>query len=80
MGAGYGWQYEILRCPFCGKGEISCQWYHSAVSIKRNSSSSLPGKGSFSKSKEVWMVLSDCKTCGKSKEEIEKEFKERGTI
>ncbi len=29
----YGWQYEILKCPFCDKGEVSCKWYPSAVSI-----------------------------------------------
>jgi len=76
----YGWQYEVLKCPFCDKGEISCKWYPSAVSIKRNATASLPGKGSVSKSKEVWLVLSGCKVCGKSQEEVESEFKKRGII
>ncbi|MFH8119681.1 MAG: hypothetical protein QXS37_02660 [Candidatus Aenigmatarchaeota archaeon] len=30
--------------------------------------------------KEVWLVLSGCKVCGKSQEEVEKEFKRRGII
>lgn len=76
----YGWQYEILKCPFCEKGEISCKWYPGAVSQKRSKTASLPGKGSFHKSKEVWIVESGCNICNKSKEEVEKEFKKRGVI
>lgn len=80
MGAGYGWQYEVLKCPFCEKGDISCKWYPSAVSEKQNARSSLGKKSSFNKSKEVWMVENGCSVCGKSQEEIEKELKSKGII
>lgn len=80
MGAGYGWQYEVLKCPFCDKGEISCKWYPSATTVRKQGRTALGSKGSVSKSKEVWIVQSDCKACGKTKEEIEKEFRNRGII
>ena len=76
MGAGYGWQYEILQCPFCQKGAINCMWYPSAVSVKRNVTASLPGQGGVSKSKETWIVKSGCDKCGKTQEEVEKKLVE----
>ncbi len=73
-------QYEILSCPFCHKGEISCLYFPSAVSVKRNVTASLPGRGSLNKSRETWIVKSGCLECGKSQEEIEKELKRGGII
>lgn len=49
-------QYEILMCPFCHKGEISCLYFPSTISVKRNVTASLPSKGSISKSKDTWIV------------------------
>jgi len=76
----YGWQWEILPCPFCEKGEISCKWYPSSSKVSLNKTASLPGQGSMSKSKEVWIVLSGCSKCGKSQDEVESELKKRGLI
>lgn len=76
----HGWQYEVLPCPFCDRGQINCKYFPSALSIKRNVTASLPGKGSIYKSKEVWIVLSGCGLCGKSREEVEKKLREEGII
>jgi hypothetical protein len=80
MGAGYGWQYEILKCPFCDKGEISCKWYPSATTVKQTGRTALGGKGKLQKSKEVWIIETGCKVCGKTAEEVEKEFRNKGMI
>lgn len=80
MGAGYGWQYEMLPCPFCEKGKIAGMWYPSAVSVRKNKTASLPGKGTVNKSKEVWIVKSGCGVCRKPMEEVEAEMKKQGII
>lgn len=74
----YGWQYEILLCPFCKKGQINCKWFPSAISIKRNSTASLPGKGSVNKSRDTWIVQSGCSDCGKSQEDVEIQLRKEG--
>ena len=76
----YGWQFEVLKCPFCDKGEISCKYFPSATTIKRGGRTALGKTKTLYKSKEVWIILSGCKVCGKSREEVEKEFKRRGII
>lgn len=76
----HGWQYGILARPFCKKGHISCMWFPSAVSIKRNITASLPSKGSVSKSRDTWIVKSGCSECGRSQEEIEKQFQKEGFV
>jgi len=73
-------QYEVLSCPYCDKGRISCLYFPSAVSFKRSGSRSLPGKSSISKSSETWIIQSSCSTCSKSAEEVEKELRKRGII
>ena len=75
-----GKQYEILPCPFCGKGQIQCIYFPSAWSQKRKSTKTLPGKGSFRKSSEEWIIQSGCSKCGKSEEEVEKELRKKGII
>ena len=76
----YGKQYEQLACPFCQKGVINCVYIPSAVSVTRNATASLPGRGSLRKSKEVWIIQSGCDNCGKSKEEVENEMRKHGVI
>lgn len=76
----HGWQYEMMMCPFCQKDTISCMWFPSAVSVKRNVSASLPGLGSLNKSRETWIVKSGCSGCGKSQEDVEKEMKKKDII
>jgi hypothetical protein len=81
MGYGvYGWQYEMIACPFCESGQISCKYFPSSVSISSNRTASLPGKGSVHKSKEVWIVLSGCPQCKKTRDEVEEELKKKGLI
>jgi hypothetical protein len=55
-------------------------WFPSAVSVKRNVTASLPGKGSLNKSKESWIVKSGCSECGKSLEDVEKQLRKEGYI
>jgi hypothetical protein len=71
-------QYEVLSCPFCKKGEISCIYFPSAWSEKRTGRNSL-GKGvSVSKSTDAWIVQSGCNNCGKGQEEVEKQLRKEG--
>lgn len=76
----HGWQYEILMCPFCQKDTISGRYFPSAVSFKRGSTASLPGKGSFHKSKESWIIESGCSNCGKSKDDVIEEMQKKDMI
>lgn len=72
-------EYEELECPFCEKGKIVCLHFPSTTKIRRVSGSF--GRGyHYSKSKDVWIVMSGCPICGKSKEEIERELKRQGII
>lgn len=73
-------QYEFLPCPFCEKGEISCLYFPGVWSQKMKRTRTLPGGGSVSKSKEIWIIKSGCSKCGKSQEEVEKELKNQGKI
>lgn len=73
-------QYEILPCPFCNKGEISCLYFPSVWSQKRTVTGSLPGKKSVSRSKENWIIKSGCSNCGKTQEEVEEKLKDEDII
>lgn len=53
-------------------------WFPSAVSVKQNKTTSLSGRGSISKSRDTWIVKSGCPECGKSQEEVEKQFQKEG--
>jgi len=76
----YGKQYEQLACPFCQKGVIICIYIPSAVSVKRNVTASLPGIGSISRSKEIWIIQSGCDNCGKTREGVERELRKNAVI
>ena len=78
----YGWQYGIIPCPFCDKGQIDYKYYPSEISVKRGATSSLGRVSSFSKSRETKIIQSDCPVCGKTAEEISKELEnqEKGEI
>jgi hypothetical protein len=68
-------QYEILKCPFCDKGEISCLYFPSAVSV-HHVVTSKGGRGNLKeRSKEIWLIQTGCSVCGKTKEEVEKKLK-----
>ena len=78
----YGWQYGIIPCPFCDKGQINYKYYPSEISVKRGAKSSLGRVTSFSTSKETKLIQSDCPVCGKTAEEVSKELEnqEKGEI
>ncbi len=48
--------------------------------MKRAVTASLPGKGTFHKSRDVWIVQSGCNSCGKKKEEVETELRKNRVI
>jgi hypothetical protein len=73
-------QYEELSCPFCDKGRIQALHIPGAISVKRSSARSLPGKQSVSKSKDVWLIQSGCNVCGKTCDEVEKKLRRDGVI
>lgn len=73
-------QYEILSCPFCDKGQISCLYFPSVVSVKKERSATFGSKTSKSKSSETWLIKYGCSECGKSSEEVEKELKKKNII
>lgn len=73
-------QYEVLSCPFCNNGEINCLFVPSSLTYKRKGRNSLGGGKSITRSSEVWIVQSGCSRCGKSQEEVEKEFRRTGFI
>jgi hypothetical protein len=49
-------------------------------SFKKKSTKTLPGKGTFRKSRETWIIQSGCDVCGKSKEEVKEELKRKGIV
>jgi len=73
-------QYEELPCPFCDKGKIACGYIPESWSFKAKRTKTLPGSGSASKNKEVWIIQSGCSVCGHSQEEVEKELRKKGVI
>lgn len=73
-------QYEMLSCPFCDKGDISCLYIPSTFTHKRKGRNALGRGKSVSRSSEEWIVQSGCSKCGKFQEEVEKEFRKIGFI
>lgn len=69
-----------LACPFCDKGKIQCWFIPGAWSVKRKSTKTLPGRGTITRSSDVWLIQSGCSVCGKSEEEVEKELRKKGII
>jgi hypothetical protein len=73
-------QRDYWPCPFCDKGIIEILTRPPTFSLKRVKS----GKGRATiprKSKEEIVILtSKCSNCGRSKEEIEKKWREEGII
>lgn len=73
-------QYEVLPCPFCGKGEIKCLYFPGAVQERRHSTATFGHETRRSKSSDAWVIQSGCSVCGKSEEEVEKELKRKDII
>lgn len=71
-------QYEVLVCPFCHEGTISCIYFPGAWSEKRKGRNSLGSGKSVTKSSAVWVVQSGCAKCNRGKEEVETELRKQG--
>ncbi len=68
-------QYEILNCPFCEKGQISCLYFPSVSSVKIRRTATFGTKKDRTKSADIWIIKSGCSSCGKSIEDVEKELR-----
>ena len=68
-------QYEVIKCPFCEVGDISCYYLPSVWGEKHTGRSSLGRGKSVSKSKEQLIVRTDCPNCHKSQKEIQEWLK-----
>ena len=73
-------QQDYWPCPFCGKGIIEVLIRPSVLSAKRTACRA--GKStSLRRTKEEVVVLTEkCSNCGKSKEEIEKKWREEVSL
>ncbi len=63
-----------IVCPFCGENTIKCLFRPSSSRFKRSRGSAI-SKNVTIWTKEKYIVVSGCSNCGKSKEEVEEEFK-----
>ena len=74
-------QRAYWSCPFCDKGVIEVLVRPSTWSAKRSKGSKADVKITWSRTKEEVVVLTEeCPICGKSREEIEKKWREDGII
>ena len=67
-------EYDIISCPFCSEATISVIRFPSAWSEKHSGKNSLGRGVSVHKSKEQLVFQTGCYKCGKSVEEVEKEW------
>lgn len=74
-------QQDYWPCPFCNKGTIEVLIRPSVLSAKRSRSAAAGSKISWKRTKEEIVILTEkCSNCGKSREEIEKKWREEGII
>ncbi len=73
-------EYVELSCPFCDKGKIQAWYIPSTATIKRTKTATFGSQKRYVRTKDIWIIKSGCNICGKSKEEVEKEFKRLGII
>ena len=74
-------QRDYWPCPFCDKGIIEVLIRPSTWSAKRSKGGKAGIKTTWSRTKEEVVVLTQkCPVCGKSREEIEKKWREEGII
>jgi hypothetical protein len=62
------------------KEKLAVNIFQVLLLLKESGRTALGKTKTLHKSKEVWIILSGCNVCGKSREEVEKEFKRRGII
>jgi predicted RNA-binding Zn-ribbon protein involved in translation (DUF1610 family) len=63
-----------MKCPFCGKGDIEVLFVPSSVRFKKGPYGG--SRGGAIRSQEATLVQTDCPTCGKTKQEIEKALRD----
>lgn len=67
-------QGSILKCPFCDKGDVKATIYPRTLHrVKTSWGGSKPG---IRINEERVIVQTDCPSCAKSKDEIQRAFKE----
>jgi len=66
-------EQQTLDCPFCGKHIIKIMYYHK-LKITRSCRGSGTTRTATSFSKDRVDFLTGCSNCGRSKEEVEKEY------
>ncbi len=74
-----GFEYSELICPFCDKGKITCMYVPSSFSVKQNKSRVM-GSSKKIRNPDIWVIKSGCYICGRTREEVEKELKNRNII
>jgi hypothetical protein len=70
---------EEIPCPFCN-GEIPVGLVRGCWTEKRHVTATFGARHDKRKTKDVFIIHTGCKNCGKSKEEIEKELKRKNMI
>ena len=74
-------QRDYWPCPFCDKGIIEVLVKPPTYYAKRSRSAAAGSKTTWYRSKQEVIVVSEkCPKCGKSKEEIEKKWREEGIL
>ena len=74
-------QRDYWACPFCYKGIIEVIVRPTTYTAKRSKGGKAGMKTTWSKSKgEVVVLTKKCPVCGKTREEIEKKWREEGIL
>ncbi|MEM2174455.1 MAG: hypothetical protein QXI58_02375 [Candidatus Micrarchaeia archaeon] len=73
-------EIEIIKCPFCNKGDIQLIHFPSATRVKIKKTATFGSKMQKTRTSDTWIVSSNCSVCGKNSQEIEKKLKEEGII
>lgn len=73
-------EVEIVKCPFCNKGDIQLTHFLGATRIKIKKTATFGSKTQKTRTSDTWIVSSNCSVCGKNSQEIEKKLKEDDII
>ena len=73
-------QRDYWSCPFCDKGIIEILIRPSVLSAKRAACRAGRSTSWHRTKEEIVILTKSCPNCGKSKEEIEKKWREEGII
>lgn len=73
-------EYEELSCPFCDKGKVKAWHIPSFWQERRSVTATFGSRRALKRTQDIWNIQSGCSVCGKSQEEVEKEFKRQSII